>query len=334
MASFYETSRPAPHAALLMPQPSESQPEPAEVRHVPVLPDLVLAQLQPKPGQVLLDCTVGRGGHSALLLPHLVPGGRVIGLDLDEQNLAFSRDRLTQAAAPTDQTKGVSNVHIDLTHANFASARSVLDGLDIDGVHLLLADFGFASNQMDDPRRGFSFDADGPLDMRMDRSADLTAADLIAELDERQLADLIYRYGEERRSRAIARKIVASRRQRPIKTTGELAHLVCTAYGGRRQRIHPATRTFMALRIAVNGELANIEQLLADLPRLLRPGARAALISFHSLEDRLVKQAFRAWSQDDRARLLTRKPLTAGEQEQHSNPRSRSAKMRVLEWID
>ncbi len=282
--------------------------------------------LQPRAGQVTLDCTVGRGGHSAMILPRLAPGGRLIGLDLDEQNLDFSRSRLAAA--------GVSGVQADLVHANFAAARGVLDGLGVAAVDLLLADFGFASTQMDDPRRGFSFDADGPLDMRMDRSADLTAADLIAELDEQQLADLIFRYGDERRSRAIARKIAAARRQRPIKTTGELAQLVCAAYGGRRQRIHPATRTFMALRIAVNGELASIEQLLADLPRLLRPGARAALISFHSLEDRLVKQAFRTWAMRGCAKLLSRKPLTADEQEQHANPRSRSAKMRVIEWID
>ncbi len=320
------------HPALMLPMTDASpQFDPDDsghaAGHVPVLPDAVLTYLDPRPGQVLLDCTVGRGGHAAMLLPRLRPRGRIVGLDLDADNIAFTRRRLEAAAVP--------DVPFDLLHTNFAAARDVLDSLGLDGVNLLLADFGFASTQMDDPRRGFSFDADGPLDMRMDRSATLTAADLVNDLPQQELADLIYRYGEERRSRGIAAKIAAARRQRPINSTSALAQLVCAAYGGsgRRQRIHPATRTFMALRIAVNAELAGIEQLLADLPRLLRPGARAVMISFHSLEDRLVKHAYRQWSRQGLARVLTRKPVRADEREQQSNPRSRSAKLRAIEWI-
>lgn len=310
------------------PQPDATDaPTQAACGHVPVLPEAVLTYLDPRPGRVLLDCTIGRGGHAVMMLPRLHPGGRLIGLDLDADNLAFVRGRLDAAA--------VADARVDLVHANFAAAREVLDGLEVDGIDGLLADFGFASNQMDDPRRGFSFDADGPLDMRMDRASGLTAADLVNDLPERELADLIHRYGEERRSRGIAAKIAAARRQRPINTTSALAQLVCAAYGGsgRRQRIHPATRTFMALRIAVNAELAGIEQLLAALPRLLRPGARVVMIAFHSLEDRPVKHAFRQWSQEGRAKVLTKKPVRADETEQRGNPRSRSAKLRALQWM-
>jgi 16S rRNA (cytosine1402-N4)-methyltransferase len=339
MASFYESHESGEGCAAQLhsmtdPSPHDSTApggaaDAARSGHAPVLAEAVVAYLDPRPGRVVLDCTVGRGGHAAMVLPHLRPGGRLVGLDLDAENLSFSRGRLEGAGA------GVDDVRVDLVHANFAGARAVLDGLGIDGVDGLVADFGFASTQMDDPRRGFSFDADGPLDMRMDRTATLTAAELVNELPERELADLIYRYGEERRSRAIAAKIAAARRVRPMNSTSALSQLVCAAYGGsgRRQRIHPATRTFMALRIAVNGELASIERLLADLPRLLRPGARAVLISFHSLEDRLVKHAFRDWRQADLARVLAKKPVRADEREQRSNPRSRSAKLRALEWI-
>ena len=315
---------------------------PAAVGHVPVLPAEILQVLDPKPGQVMLDCTIGRGGHATMILPRLAPGGRYIGLDVDPGNLEYTRQRLNaiQAVAP--------GVHIDLVHSNFVDARAVLKRLAVDRVDLLLADFGFSSNQMTDPARGFSFMNDGPLDMRLDPTSVSTAADLVNHLPERELADLIYQYGEERLSRRIAAKIVERRRISPITTTSGLADLVRQSYGlapaferekgggGRPQRrpriagIDPATRTFMALRIAVNGELNAIESLLASLPRLVKAGGVAALISFHSLEDRLVKHAFAELEKTGRAERMTRKPLAAQDEEIAANPRSRSAKLRAI----
>ncbi len=303
--------------------------------HLPVLVDPILRLLDPRPGQVFLDCTVGRGGHAAAIIPRLVPGGRYIGLDVDPDNLGFTRQRLAEAP-----------IRVDLIHRNFAAARSVLDELGLPRVDILLADFGFSSNQMSDPARGFSFQNDGPLDMRLDPTLPTTAADLIRQLPEKELADVIYQYGEDRASRRIARKIVEARQRSPITTTEQLADVVRHALGQNPQawkrpreatgwrpkpgRIDPATRTFMALRIAVNGELDVIERLLAELPRLVAPGGLAAMISFHSLEDRLVKQAFLEMTKTDRHRRLTPKPVVADDAEIAGNPRGRSAKLRVV----
>ncbi len=311
--------------------------------HVPVLPTQIVQLLDPKPGQVMLDCTIGRGGHASLILPKLSPGGRYIGLDVDPGNLAYAGRRLGAIQA------GGSDVRVDLVHGNFVDARAVLKRLEADRVDLLLADFGFSSNQMTDPFRGFSFMNDGPLDMRLDPTSGSTAADLVNRLPARELADLIYQYGEERLSRRIAAKIVEQRRISPITTTSALADIVRQAYGlvpaferekdggggqsKRRPRIagiDPATRTFMALRIAVNGELDAIEALLAALPRLVKAGGVAGLISFHSLEDRLVKHAFAELEKSGRAERMTRKPVVAEDQEIAANPRSRSAKLRVV----
>jgi len=266
--------------------------------------------------------------------------GTIVLNDLDPGNLELAQAHVHQAceagAGPT----------VRCVRGNFADLPVWLEneGLCAD---LLLADLGFASTQVDDASRGLSFSREGPLDMRLDPDGPTTAADLIADLDERELADLIYEFGEERLSRRIARKIVESRGQEPIMTTGGLAKLVRRAYPrppkGRRHRIDPATRTFMALRIAVNDELGALDGLLRDLPRLLKPGGRAAVISFHSLEDRRVKRAFLALGRDAENpgepggrgnrgyRLLTRKPVTASDDEAQANPRSRSAKMRVIE---
>lgn len=302
----------------------------AGVGHVPVLPREVLELLDPKPGEVVLDCTLGRGGHASLITPRLAPNGRYIGLDVDPTNLEFSRERLK--AAP---------VQTDLVHANFAQARQVLDRLGIERVDCVLADLGFASNQMSDPVRGFSFAAEGPLDMRLDPTLSATAADLVNKLPERDLADLIYRYGEERLSRKIARKIADERQRAPILTTTGLAALVRRAYGpaaSGRSKIDPATRTFMALRIAVNQELGALERLLEAIPGLVGNvggnfrGGRVAIISFHSLEDRLVKHAFADLHRQGLATRLTRKPVVAQEDERRDNPRSRSAKLRAIRW--
>lgn len=300
--------------------------------HVPVLTAAVLELLAPRPGEVCLDCTIGRGGHASLILAKLSPGGRYLGFDADPANVGFCRDRLAGRGAA-----------VQIVHSNFAAAGRVLGGLGIDRVDLLLADLGFASCQMNDPSRGLSFANDGPLDMRYDPATARCAADLVNELNEQEMADLIFTYGQERHSRKIARKIAEARRQSPIKMTRELAEIVRQAcYTGRKPagrgrrsrgvRIDPATRTFMALRIAVNGELEALRQLLDAMPRLLKPGGRAAIISFHSLEDRQVKQAFARWHREGLAQRLTRRVVTADEHEQRNNPRSRSAKLRAIRW--
>lgn len=284
-----------------------------EPQHQPVLPAEVLTWLDPQPGQTIVDLTVGGGGHGRLIAERLGPAGRLIGLDQDPAMLELARPRLVGCS-------------VILRRTRFDNVRGVLDELGIHAVDGALADLGFSSDQMDDPQRGFSFQAEGPLDMRLDPDNPTTAADLLADLSERELADVIWKYGEERFSRRIARQIVATRKAEPLQTTTQLAELVRRCVPRGRQKIDPATRTFQALRIAVNDELGALERLLSALPRCLRPGGRAVVISFHSLEDRLVKQAFR-----DKAhwQALTKKPVTAGEAEARMNPRSRSAKLRA-----
>jgi 16S rRNA (cytosine1402-N4)-methyltransferase len=283
---------------------------------VSVLAREVVELLAPAPGQVFVDATVGVGGHARLLAERLAPSGRLIGLDQDAAMLELARPRLT----------GLS---VTLVHANFDRLPQVLRAQGVEAVDGLLADLGVCSDQLDEAARGLSFQQAGPLDMRLDPRSGETAADLLRRLSERDLADLIYEYGEERFSRRIARRIVEARQREPLEMTEQLAALVrqCVPRPkGRRHVIDPATRVFQALRIAVNDELGALEQLLKALPRWVRPGGRAALISFHSLEDRRVKQAFR-----DRAvwEALTRKPVQAGEDEVRDNPRARSAKLRA-----
>lgn len=298
-----------------------SQNEPG---HIPVLADEVMRLLDPQPGDIALDCTLGRGGHAAMIAEKIGESGTLVGLDLDPANVEFTSQRLSHLPATTH-----------CIHAGFAESRRVLDELGIDKVNLLLADLGFASNQMDDPQRGFSFLNDGPLDMRLNTQNAQTAADLVNELPEKELADTIYEFGEERFSRRIARRIVERRKQSRIETTSEMAAICRSAYGprGHRMRIHPATRTFMALRIAVNDELRSLHLLLESLPTLLAPSARTAIISFHSLEDRPVKRAFLALQQDEKAERLTRKPIKADDAEIRRNSRARSAKLRAIRWI-
>jgi 16S rRNA (cytosine1402-N4)-methyltransferase len=281
-----------------------------------VLPREVVELLAPAPGQVFVDATVGAGGHTRLLAERVGDAGRVIGLDQDAGMLELARPRL-------------ATLPVTLVHANFERLPQVLRDLGVEAVDGVLADLGVCSDQLDEAGRGLSFQQPGPLDMRMDPRSGETAADLLRRLGERDLADLIYAYGEERFSRRIARKIVETRKQAPLETTEQLAELVrrCVPRPkGRRHVIDPATRVFQALRIAVNDELGALERLLAALPRCLRPGGRAALISFHSLEDRRVKQTFRnreVWQE------LTRKPVQASEDEVRDNPRARSAKLRA-----
>jgi 16S rRNA (cytosine1402-N4)-methyltransferase len=291
-------------------------PPPSPARHVAVLPAEVLHFLAPAPGETVVDATLGAGGHARLIAERLGPNGRLIGLDRDGAMLDLARPRL-------------EGLPVTLRHDNFDGLRDLLDGLGVPAVDGVVADLGFCSDQVEDAARGFSFSQPGPLDMRLDPTRGEPAAALLRRLNERDLADLIYRFGEERFSRRIARRIVEARRTRPLETTDELAELVrrCVPRPrGKRPAIDPATRVFQALRIAVNDELEALDRLLGQLPRCLKPGGRAVLISFHSLEDRRVKTAFR-----DRAvwEVLTRKPVQAGDAEVRANPRARSAKLRA-----
>jgi 16S rRNA (cytosine1402-N4)-methyltransferase len=278
------------------------------------MPREVLDLLAPAPGQVIVDATVGGGGHARLIAERLAPTGRLIGLDQDPAMLDLAR----QASA---------GLPVTLVHANFDQLGRVLDEQQIPQVDAVLTDLGFSSDQLADPKRGLSFLQPGPLDMRLDPTRGEPASALLRRLNERDLANLIYKFGEERFSRRIARRVVEARRTERIETTDQLAELVrgCVPRG-RGHSIDPATRTFQALRIAVNDELGALDRLLAALQGCIRPGGRAVIISFHSLEDRRVKQAFRdkqLWES------LTRKPLQAGKEECQSNPRARSAKLRA-----
>lgn len=292
--------------------------------HVPVLLPEVLDLLAPAGRPVLLDCTVGLGGHAEALLDRAGESSRLIGIDVDDANLRLARQRLARFGP-----------RVRLFQANFAELPDVLAEAGVTHVDLLLADLGVASTQIDDPSRGLSFLSDGPLDMRMDPRRNLTAADLVNRMGEEALADLIFQNADERYSRRIARAIVAARRSGPIERTVRLAEIVASAYpaAGRSKRhgVHPATRTFQALRIAVNEELSSLDSLLARIPGVLNAGGRAGVISFHSLEDRRVKQAFAEWEAAGTAVRLTKKPLSASDEEMQTNPRSRSAKLRGIE---
>ena len=289
--------------------------------HAPVLVAEVLDALAPGRGGRFVDCTVGLGGHTRALLE--AGASEVIGLDRDEDALAIARERL----------RGFGD-RVALVHADFRTLPDVLAGRGVEGVDGLLADLGISSMQLEAGGRGFSFMRDEPLDMRMDRSRGRTAADLLGDVPEEELADVIFQFGEERFSRRIARAIAHARRERPIATTGRLAEIVRRAVPYRgHQRIDPATRTFQALRIWVNRELDGLDTFVSDAASALRPGGRVAVISFHSLEDRIVKHTFRALERDGRVRLLTRRPVSASEAEIGVNPRARSAKLRAAERV-
>ena len=285
--------------------------------HIPVLADEVLAWLAPRPGSVLVDGTLGGGGHTRLLAQQVGRAGRVIGLDRDPA--------VIRAAGPLIDT----HPQVSVFQANYAELGQVLADVELTAVDGIVLDLGLSSDQLADPRRGFSFEQDGPLDLRFDPTRGEPAWALLARWNERTLADVLYQFGQERFSRRIARRIVHTRRQQPIRTSGQLADLVrrCVPRS-RGHRIDPATRTFQALRIAVNGEIDSLNHALAELPDLLRPGGRLVIIAFHSLEDRPVKQAFR---QDPRLGNLTRKPVRPTAAEVARNPRSRSAKLRAAQ---
>ncbi len=286
---------------------------PVRARHVPVLPRETIDLLEPRPGEVWVDVTIGGGGHARLIAERIGPTGRLIGLDQDSTMLERAQLALGQS--------------VQLIHANFDQVGPALADRRVKEIDGLLADLGFASDQMDAAERGMSFQHDGPLDMRLDPTGGESAADLIARLSEFDLANVFYEFGEERHSRRVARKIVEVRRLTAIKTTGQLADLVRSCVPREKGRhFDPATRVFQGLRIAVNDELGALDRLLAQAPKLVKPGGRVGFISFHSLEDRRVKQAFRdreVWE------AVTKKPVVAGELEVRDNPRARSAKLRV-----
>jgi 16S rRNA (cytosine1402-N4)-methyltransferase len=308
-----------------------------EPTHVPVLVDEVRALLQPERGGTFVDCTVGLAGHARMLLE----GGatRLIAIDRDTDALAIARNALASFGD-----------RVTLVHADYREIASVLDARGVGEVSGLLADFGVSSMQLDTEGRGFSFRRDEPLDMRMDRTRGETAAELIDRVDEKTLADAIYQFGEERRSRQVARAIVTARQQAPIETTARLAEIVRRAVAARGwQRIDPATRTFQALRIWVNGELDGLDSFIGSAAQRLQAGGRIALIAFHSLEDRVVKHTFRALSRppslEERAparpasagevvlKVLTKHPVIATDAEAAGNPRARSAKLRAAERV-
>ncbi|MEX0678925.1 MAG: 16S rRNA (cytosine(1402)-N(4))-methyltransferase RsmH [Pirellulales bacterium] len=293
--------------------------DPSFPTHLPVMLDLVIEWLDPRPGQIMVDGTLGGGGHARGLAEKLLPSGFVLALDRDPAAIARAERTLAGLA-------------IKVVQASFRELGEVLEQLEIKAVDGIVLDLGVSSDQLADADRGFSFDSSGELDLRFDPTAGEPAWRLIERLGAGQLADLIYRYGEERYSRRIARAIVERRGTEPIRTARQLAEVVRRSVprGRARPRIDPATRTFQALRIAVNDELGSLAEALAEFPNFLAPGGRVAVISFHSLEDRIVKETFR---DDPRYENLTKKPLRPSQAEVQGNPRSRSAKLRVARRV-
>lgn len=295
-----------------------------ESGHDPVLLREVIDLLSLAEGKTVVDCTLGRGGHSNEIAKRLGKTGLLIGMDADPRNLEFAGKKLEDSSAK-----------VRLFHANFAELEDVLAECGVTAVDGVLADLGLSTNQLFDPQYGLSFATDSPLDMRIDPRTKLTAADIVNRWDEERLANLLYEMADERGSRKIARNIATRRRSAPIRTTKELAELVYASIGrpSARDKIDPATRTFMALRMAVNSEIENLQRLLETAPRALKTGGRFAVISFHSTEDRLVKQAFRSAEESQRMRSVTKKPVVPGDDEMRVNPRSRSSKLRVAERL-
>jgi 16S rRNA (cytosine1402-N4)-methyltransferase len=291
-----------------------------EVRHLPVLVQEVMEALALREGMVVVDCTVGLGGHSVEILRRIGAGGKLIGMDLDEGNLQRAREKL-------------SGENFSLHKGNFAGVTKVLGELGIEKVDAVLADLGVASSQIDDPARGFSYREDGPLDMRMDNTRGATAADVVNRIGEEELAKMLLELGDEEDAAEIARLVVERREEKRIERTAQLMAIVCEARGFTIKRaagakLHPAARTFQALRMMVNRELANLQRLLALIPKIVRPGGRAAIVSFHSGEDRMVKRAFKdGWEMGVYSAIAT-EPVVAGEEEIRRNARSRSAKLR------
>jgi 16S rRNA (cytosine1402-N4)-methyltransferase len=301
--------------------------------HWPVMLEEVLAVLRPQPGETAVDCTVGWAGHAGHLLRLVGCEGQLIGIDFDKENLPRARERLQAVGS-----------WFALHQGNFAGLPAILAAEGVSSVDAVVADLGMSSMQVDDAERGFSYRRDGPLDMRMDRSRGKTAAQLLATISQKELGDALREWGDEPHAQTIAAAIVAARQRQPLERTAQLAGIILDATredregaewrlhpGPKRWNLHPAARTFQVLRILVNRELANLEQLLRVLPDCLKPGGRAAIISFHSGEDRLVKSAFRAGLAAGTYARTSPEPLRATEEEKAANPRARSAKLRWAE---
>jgi 16S rRNA (cytosine1402-N4)-methyltransferase len=297
-----------------------------ELLHVPVMLSEVLDYLKLAPGQIIVDATLGTGGHSVEILKRITPGGRLIGIDRDENSLAICRQRLMEFKDNTE-----------FVHANFADLDLVMANLGVEKIDGIVFDLGISSYQLHDAQRGFSFQEEGPLDMRLDKSSYISAYDLINNLNENEISQLLWNFGQERWHNRIARLLIQERRNEPISTTKQLANLVMRAIPQRYRRsyyrIHPATRTFQAVRIAVNRELEILENAIKKAVDLLRKQARICVISFHSLEDRMIKHTFRALKAEGLIEIITAKPLTPGFREIEVNPSSRSSKFRVAERI-
>jgi 16S rRNA (cytosine1402-N4)-methyltransferase len=313
----------------MVPASAEADDETRHERpaHLPVLAEEVLTWLDPKPGGRYCDLTLGMGGHARLVLERSAPDGRLIGMDRDPQALEVARGLLEPFGD-----------RVTLVHTRFSQAREVLDRLGMVPVDGFLVDLGVSSPQLDRPERGFSFRNDGPLDMRMDPTVGETAADFLARTDEEELAQVIRDYGEERHATRVARAIVEAQRSGPVDTTGKLAALVARALPRHERGKNPATRTFQALRIAVNQELDELEQFLAVATDCLRPGGRLCVIAFHSLEDRIVKRRLRTLAGRDgggpaRLKILTKHVVVPHNDERVRNPRSRSARLRAAERL-
>lgn len=294
-----------------------------EFHHDPVLLSEVLKFLDPQPGEIFVDATVGGGGHACALLERLQPGGFLLGLDRDAEAL--------EAAARKLQSIGAA---FKLVRASFSQLPAILAQENLPGVDGLLFDLGVSSYQLDNPERGFTYQLEGPLDMRMDREQKTTAADIINTRPEEELAKIFREYGEERWAGRIAKFIAQARKRSPITTTGELVEIIKAAIPARARRSgpHPAKRTFQALRIAINDELGELKRALAELETLLRPGGRVVVISFHSLEDRIVKETFKSLSSKF-LEILTPKPVVPTPEEVARNPRARSAKLRAARRV-
>jgi 16S rRNA (cytosine1402-N4)-methyltransferase len=294
--------------------------------HTPVMLNEVLSYLNLSRGKIIVDATIGTGGHSKAILERITPGGKLIGIDRDEESLDVSQQRLRDFSGS-----------YELVHGNFIDIDTILKNLNIKKVDGMLFDLGISSFQLEDPKRGFSFQNEGPLDMRLDRTSYISAYDLVNNLNEEEISSLLWTFGQERWHNRIARILVNEREKQPIATTSQLSNIVLKAipyrYRHRYYRIHPATRTFQAVRIAVNRELETLEQAINKTVEYLNPKARVCVISFHSLEDRLVKLSFRRFASEGLANILTPKPLGPAEDEIEVNPSSRSAKLRVMERL-